>query len=96
MDVERLLNSVGKEIFVNYFYEFKNCTNEGVLAQKLLNENPKASALSGQITRINCAKRIISDENALKQALNLILISKRLSYGIIKKAKEIKKAEFST
>jgi len=93
MDTQRLLNSVGKEIFVNYFYDFKNCTNKAILAQKLLDENPKATELGGQITRINCASRIINDKNALKEALAIILSSKRLSYDIISKARKIKSNE---
>ena len=35
-DVVRLLNSVGKRIFIEYYYDFKNVTDKNALAQKLL------------------------------------------------------------
>ncbi|MCL2774699.1 MAG: hypothetical protein FWD71_15330 [Oscillospiraceae bacterium] len=93
MDTERLLNSVGKEIFINYFYDFKNCADKKILAQKLLDDNPKATKLGGQITRISCASRIINDKNALEQALDMIINSKRLSAVIISKAYKIKSSD---
>ncbi|MCL2603547.1 MAG: hypothetical protein FWD90_03630 [Defluviitaleaceae bacterium] len=93
MDTERLLNSVGKEIFINYFYDFKNCSDKNSLAQILLNENPKATKLGGQITRISCATRIINDKNALEQALEMIINSKRLSVLVITKARDIRLKE---
>ena len=94
MDTERLLNSIGKAIFINYFYDFKNCKDKKALAQKLLEENPKATTLGGQKTRISCAMRIINDNNALKQALDLV-INARVSDDIIEKARKIKLQEIS-
>lgn len=61
-DVVRLLNSVGKQIFVNYYYDFKDLNvDKNYLAQKLLKENPKATSIGGQTTRINCAHRIFAN-----------------------------------
>ena len=93
MDAKRLLDSIGKEIFINYFYDFKNCKDKSKLAQKLLEENPKATKIGGQVTRINCAVRIINDKNTLIESLNLVINSNRLSNEIINKAHNIKLKE---
>jgi len=90
MDTLRLLNSIGKEIFINYFYDFKNCKDKSALAQKLLEENSKATKIGGQLTRISCAVRIINNKNALTEALDIVINSNRLSNEIIHKAHNIK------
>lgn len=55
MDYIRLVNSIGKKIFVNYYYEFKDKSiDKKQLAEKLLSENPNATKIGGQYTRISC------------------------------------------
>lgn len=93
-DVNRMLNSVGKKIFIDYYYEFKNFNmDKDILAQKLLEENPKARKLSGQFIRISFARKIFSN-NMQKEALGIIINSNRLDKDTLKKAIEIKQAEF--
>ena len=92
-DVNRMLNSVGKKVFVDYYYEFKDLKmDKDVLAQKLLDENPNARKLSGQFVRINFARKIFSN-NLQKEALNIIINSNRLDEDTIKKTMEIREAE---
>ncbi|SHF19205.1 hypothetical protein [Caloramator proteoclasticus] len=90
--VERMLNSIGKSIFIKYYYDFKDCymgkiTNES-FANKLLNENKNAKSIDGQIIRINNAKKIFS-ENLQILALEIIKNSKRLDEQIITEANKI-------
>lgn len=89
MDLIRLLNSVGKEIFVNYYYDFKNQNiNTKEFAIKLLEENPRANSLNAQNTRISKARKIF--ENGLeKDALKIIINSKKLNDAVKKKAETI-------
>ena len=87
MSTERLLQSIGKRIFVDYYHEFtsNNITKEE-LAERLLRENKKAKKLGGQFTRNNCAKRIFN-ENRQLEAIDIILSSKHLDIRTVKKAK---------
>lgn len=94
-DVVRLLNSVGKQVFVDYYYDLKDLeADKKALAQKLLEQNPKATSIGGQLTRINCAHRIFAN-NLEKEALEIILNSNRLDENIIKKARDIISKEFN-
>ena len=91
IDVVRLLNSIGKKIFINYYKDFKNVSDKKALAIKLLRENPNASTLTGQITRISCAVRIFDNQLQI-EALNII-INARLDDATITKAKKLKALE---
>lgn len=87
-DIIRALNSIGKKCFVDYFWDFKNCNDKQMLAEKLLNDNSHAFSLSAQITRINYAIWIF-DNKLEKEALELIIESKRINKATLEKAKAI-------
>jgi len=89
MSTERLLQSIGKRIFVEYYHEFMsdNLKKED-LAEKLLRGNKNAKKSNSQFTRINCAKRIFN-ENRHLEALNIIINSRKLEQNIINKAKQL-------
>lgn len=92
--IDKKLKSIGKKIFVDYYYDFKDMNlDKNALAQKLFDENPKAEKISGQIMRIGFARQIFSD-NAQKEALEIIYSSKRLDAETIKKAQKILYDEF--
>ncbi|MEY8304559.1 hypothetical protein [Anaerosalibacter bizertensis] len=94
-DVNRMLNSVGKKIFVDHYYEFKDLNiSKDLLAKKLLEENPNSKKLSGQLIRISFARKIFAN-NLQKEALEIILNSNRLDEKTIKKAEEIIEREFN-
>lgn len=85
----RKLNSIGKKVFVDYYYDFKYLNlDKNKLAQKLLDGNPKAETISGQLIRIGYARQIFS-ENVQREALEIICSSKRLDTVTIKKARKI-------
>ena len=84
--IERALNSIGKQCFVENFNLFKNCTDKSSLANKLLLSNPNSHSLSAQITRVNYACWIF-DNHLEKEALKIVLSSNRLSYDIQSKAR---------
>ncbi|WP_075619812.1 hypothetical protein [Paenisporosarcina indica] len=87
--LEKKLRSIGKEIFVEYFEEFRNVTNDsGELANKLLKENPNANSLDAQKTRISNARKIFEFKME-KVALDNIIKSGRLKDDIREKAKII-------
>lgn len=80
--VQRSLRSIGKTNFVEYFIDYKKLAlskekltvdDKMPLAKKLLENNPKATALSGQMTRIYCAVKIFKngwENDALREVLN--------------------------
>lgn len=82
----RALNSIGKKCFVDYFYDFKDCDDKIVLANKLLSENLKVTSLLAQMTRINYA-RWIFENGAEEEALSYIIASDRIDDVTRKKAK---------
>lgn len=90
-DVIRLLNSIGKKIFIDYYDDFRNVPDKKELAMKLLRENPRATTLSGQTTRIACAIRIF--ENQLQIEALDIIINAKLDDGTIAKAKKLRARE---
>lgn len=90
----RKLYSIGKKVFVDYYDEFKNTSiDKYKLAQKLLEENPKAETISGQLIRIGYARQIFT-ENGQREALEIICDSKRLDDETIIKARKILRDEF--
>lgn len=86
--VTRALNSVGKKCFVDYYNDFKVCSDKNALAQKLFAQNSSASSLSAQITRINYAQWIFQN-SCEKEALEIILSSRRLDAETMMKARQI-------
>ena len=83
-DVQRLLSSIGKQSFVDNYELFKSCADKKALAERLLQENPKAFSITGQMTRINCARRIF-ENNLQKDALEIV-ISSRVDSDVVAKA----------
>lgn len=83
MDLERVLNSVGKSTFVKYYYAFKNKSREECIL--LFDENYTDNAKS---TRTGHAQRIFR-ENKQLDALEIIVQSKRVDYVTQQKAREI-------
>jgi hypothetical protein len=82
-DVLRLLNSVGKEVFVRYFDTFADRTlsNDEVIA--LL---PPEYSLRSRRSRTSTARRILR-EGLTGEALGIILSSERLDPEIIRAAR---------
>lgn len=81
--LDRKLDSVGKESFANFYWDYKNlylksevneCTkkDKDKLAEKLLNENPKADSLRAQITRVNSALKIFENKLHIRALENVI------------------------
>lgn len=87
-DLTRLLNSIGKKIFVDYYYDFKSHTSGDGLAKKLLLENPMTKSLQAQKTRVSKAKQIFNDQLE-KEALKIIMASKRVNEETLMKAHKI-------
>ncbi|MFI8687593.1 hypothetical protein [Rossellomorea sp. NPDC077527] len=69
-NVKRLLASVGKKSFVEFYEEYRHLYRRGSsmtkedkhrLAETLLRMNPEATTIQGQFTRINTALRIFKN-----------------------------------
>jgi hypothetical protein len=91
IDVSRLLSSVGMKSFVMNYYDYKNNNlDKEEFAQKLVDENPKASSLGAQITRISKAKSLF-EYNKNIEALQLVINSNssQVSDELKQKAQEI-------
>lgn len=91
--VDRALQSIGKTNFVEYFEDYKELafskdkitgTDKLPLAKKLLENNPKATKLSGQLIRISSAIGIFKN-GWEDEALRAVIESKHPSIS-----KEIK------
>lgn len=79
--VDRALRSIGKSNFVEYFEDYKELafskekisgSDKVPLARKLLESNPNATKLSGQMIRISSAIGIFKngwEEDALREVL---------------------------
>ncbi|MBQ9845901.1 MAG: hypothetical protein IJO54_07450 [Oscillospiraceae bacterium] len=83
MDLLRVLNSVGKSIFVKYYYNFKNKSRDACIIG--FEENFTDNAKS---TRTGHAQRIFR-ENKNIEALEIIVSSNRVDDFTRKKAIEI-------
>jgi hypothetical protein len=80
--MKRLLASIGKKSFVEFYEDYqllykkgKNLTKEdkNKLARKLLESNPDATELGGQLIRISAALRLFKNEwqrEALEEVIN--------------------------
>ena len=89
MDLDRTLNSVGKTIFIKYYYDFKLKTREECICNFVEPYTDHAKS-----TRTGHAQRIFR-ENKQIDALNIIIQSNRLDEETISRAKEILFAENS-
>lgn len=93
--LDRLLASIGKASFVENYYEFKKIYTKGMhllddkkkLAEKLLQNNPEAESLNGQVTRINCAIRIFNEKQHINALENIV--ESRVSQSTKRKAIEL-------
>lgn len=83
MDLERILNSVGKSTFVKYYYDFKDKSRDECI--KAFDEDYTDKAKG---TRTGHAQRIFR-ENRNIEALRIIIASNRLDFETVKKAKDI-------
>lgn len=85
--IERALNSIGKKCFIDFYEDFKFCSDKDLLVQKLLANNKNAHSPSAQMTRINYA-RWIFDNNQEKNALIIVINSNRIDDKTKEKARE--------
>jgi hypothetical protein len=85
----RLLNSVGKMIFVEYFESF---SNELIPAQEIVQQLSHAYGYSTKAssTRISKARQILKN-GLLDEALSIIVASKRVSENTRIKAEKLLK-----
>lgn len=81
-DLTRLLNSIGKRVFVEYYEVFSNksMNNE----EKIL-KLPKKYKITGSRTRVTCANRIF--ELGLEKEALKIIINSRTEQNSIEKAR---------
>ena len=87
-DLNKTLAAVGKAVFVNFYYYFKDLSiSKDELAQKILLENPGSKSES-QNFRIPRARHIF-ELGQEKEALRIIIESKRVDPKAREKAKEI-------
>ena len=87
-DLNKTLAAVGKAVFVNFYYDFKDSSiSKDELAKKILLENPGSKSES-QNFRIPRARHIF-ELGQEKEALRIIIESKRVDPKAREKAKEI-------
>lgn len=85
VDVKTLLNKIGRNIFIEYYHDFKNGQN---IEEKL----PSYLSLSSKQSRITSARKIFIN-NLHIEALELIANSNRLEEETLDRAKVILKSE---
>ncbi len=90
--INRLLSTVGKTTFIQYYYYFKNSLNNKSFLRELFDRNEKWEGSSKQ-TKINTGIRIFN-EKLEKQTLQLIISSCKLEEEVLLKATEIYYCEF--
>lgn len=87
-DVKSALEAVGKTVFVNFYYDFKDASiSFDDLRNKLFADNPNSRSLQ-QGFRIPRARHIFQAGQEL-EALNIVIASRKLPDTIINKAKNI-------
>lgn len=88
IDLNTTLKAVGKAVFVNFYYDFKNTSlSDNEIAGKILKENPKTKT-DNQNFRIPRARHIFAEGNQL-DALKIVIDSKRVDPEAREKAKLI-------
>lgn len=85
METSRILNSIGKEIFIIYYFIFKNSITTDIV--KILIKDGVSNEAGARI-RVGNAKKIFNN-NLQIEALQLIINSNRISYATKEKAKRI-------
>ena len=85
METSRILNSRGKEIFIIYYFIFKNSITTDIV--KILIKDGVSNEAGARI-RVGNAKKIFNN-NLHIEALQLIINSNRISYATKEKAKRI-------
>ncbi len=85
METSRILNSIGKEIFIIYYFIFKNSITTDIV--KILIKDGVSNEAGARI-RVGNAKKIFNN-NLHIEALQLIINSNRISYATKEKAKRI-------
>lgn len=94
-DLNKTLAAVGKTVFVNFYYDFKDFSiSKDELAQKILTLNP-GSKSDNQNFRIPRARHIF-EAGQEQDALRMIVESKRVPSEVIEKAKSILAKENKT
>lgn len=88
MTVERLLNNIGKAVFVKYYYNFRDKSRDYCITHIVENFTEKAKS-----SRTGHAQAIFKVNNE-REALMNIVSSKRLSEDIREEAKRILTIEF--
>ena len=84
-DLNKTLAAVGKTVFVNFYYDFKDSSiSKDELAQKILTLNPGSKS------------RHIFEAGKELDALRIIIESKRVTSVVIEKAKSILAKENKT
>lgn len=87
-DLNTTLAAVGKAVFVNFYYDFKDFSiPNDELAKKIYSENPGSKSTS-QNFRIPRARHIF-ELGQEQDALRIIIDSKRVDAQAIEKAKKI-------
>lgn len=91
-NLESNLSAIGKEVFVSFYYDFKNfaITTEE-LSEKLFKENARSKSKK-QGFRIPRARHIFETGQQI-EALDIIIKSKRVPNEVVEKAKIILKKE---
>lgn len=88
IDLNTTLSAVGKAVFANFYYDFKNASlSDNEIAEKLLKENPNTKS-DNQNFRIPRARHIFAEGNQL-DALKIIIDSKRVDPEAREKARLI-------
>jgi hypothetical protein len=94
-DLNNTLAAVGKAVFVNFYYDFKNFSiSNNELAKKIYAENPGTNS-TNQNFRISRARHIFELGQEL-DALRIIIKSKRVDAQAVEKAKKILAKETMT
>lgn len=87
-DINNTLNAIGKKVFVDFYYDFKNNSLSTTdIAEKLIKHNPQTHSLR-QGFRIPRAKHIFENNQQI-EALEIIISSTRLDEETISRAKII-------
>ena len=71
-DLMRLLNSIGKSVFVEYYDIF---SSSKLSTDEKIEKLPREYSINGSRTRINCAKRIF-ERGLEKDALRIVIQAK--------------------
>ncbi|MEG0834822.1 MAG: HNH endonuclease [Christensenellaceae bacterium] len=90
-EIRQMLNYVGKEVFVEFYYDFKDTdVPYGEIASKIAKENPRSFSQNQNFRRRG---RTIFERGQQLEALDIIIDSDKLPIAIVEKAKQIKQLE---